>query len=334
MTRRDRTTGLPVAQRGLRVASRAGVRTSPLAGRAGQIAIIGAAVALLLAVAAFFAYDWYGENVRQPRKVVLSVGDEEFTLSYYAARLPSFIGSNEFASGLLAVQALLQQLETEGLTAIVAAERGIALSREDVTRAIAASLGVPADTTRGSAFDRSYRAELNRLGMSDTHYRRRAAALESARLLRAALREEAGERGGLILVRVVTVATLEEAEAVQARIAAGEDMGSIAQVESAHDRSRQEDGLLLTPPALLAGALQDALTGVEEGTLVGPVEAGEAFWIVRLERSEAEGTYTEEHLDGLEALRLEEALAEARSRVAIERDFTTSDASWAFEQGG
>ncbi len=334
MTRRDRTTGLPVARRGLRTASRAGGGAGQIAGRTGQIAIIGVAVALLVAVTAFFVYGWYGENVRQPRKVVLSVGPEEFTLSYYAARLPSFIGTNEFAGGLLAVQALLQQLETEGLTAIVAAEHSIALSDEDVTRAIAASLDVPADTTRGSAFDRSYRAELNRLGMSDAHYRRQAASLETARLLRAALREETGERGGLVLIRVVTVATLEEAEAVRARIAAGEDMGSIAQVESAHDRSRQEDGLLLTPPALLAEPLRDALADVEEGTLAGPVEAGDAFWVVRLERRETEGTYTKDHLDGLEALRLEEALADARSRVTIERDFTTSDTSWAFEQGG
>ena len=334
MTRRDRTTGLPLARRGRRAASRASEGRGLFSQRVARLAIIGTAVAALLAVVGLLAYNWYDDSIARPRKVVVQVGEEEFSLSYYAARLPEFARTDASGSGLLLTQALLSKLEQEGLTLVAAAERGIVLSEDDVTRAIAIELGVPADTSRGGLFDRRYRDALRESGLSDGHYRRQAEAREAEWLLRESLREEVGEAGALVHIRVVTAATLEEAEAVRARIADGEDMGTIAQVESLHEDSRQNDGLLPSPPALLDEALRETLAEADEGALLAPVEAGDTFWVVRLERREAAGAYTNEHIAALTELRFEEALEAVRSHVTIERDFTTDDANWAIEQVG
>lgn len=331
MTRRDRTTGLPIARRGRRAGARATEGRGLLQG-ATRLAIIGAAVAALLAVAGLLAYNWYDSSVGQPGKVVLRVGEEEFSLSYYAARLPEFARSDPSASGLLVTQALLGKLEQEGLTLAAAAERGIVLNDEDVTEAIAFELGVPPNTSRGSLFDTRYRAVLRDSGMSDGHYRRQAEAREVDRRLREALREEVGETGALVRLRVVTAATLEEAEAVRTRIEEGEDMGTIAQVDSLHDESRQNDGLFIAPPELLDEGLVEALARAEEGVLLDPVEAEGTFWLIRLEGREEAGAYTEAQIAALTELRFEEALAAARDRVTIERDFTADDANWAIEE--
>ena len=334
MTRRDRTTGLPVARRGRRAAARSGDGGGLSLQRLTRFGIIGVAVAALLVVIALLAYNWYDDSIAQPGKTVLRVGEEEFSLSYYAARLPEFARAEGAGSGLLLTDALLGKLEEEGLALTAAAERGIVLSDDDVTAAIAIWLGVPRDTSRGGLFDTRYRDELRNTGLSDSHYREQTRAREAETRLRELLREEVGETGALLHLRVVTAATLEEAEALRARIDEGEDMGTIAQVDSLHEESRQNDGLWALPPALLDAALQEALANAEEGALLEPVEAGGFFWVIRLETREAAGTYEDAHIAELTELRFEEAIEAARERVTIERDFTTDDADWAIRQAG
>jgi len=334
MTRRDRTTGLPVARRGRRAAARSGDGGRFSVQRLTRFGIIGVAVAALLVVIALLAYNWYDDSIAQPGKTVLRVGEEEFSLSYYAARLPEFARAEGAGSGLLLTDALLGKLEEEGLALTAAAERGIVLSDDDVTAAIAIWLGVPRDTSRGGLFDTRYRDELRNTGLSDSHYREQTRAREAETRLRELLREEVGETGALLHLRVVTAATLEEAEALRARIDEGEDMGTIAQGDSLHEESRQNDGLWALPPSLLDAALQEAVANAEEGALLETVEAGGFFWVIRLETREAAGTYEDAHIAELTELRFEEAIEAARERVTIERDFTTDDADWAIRQAG
>ena len=334
MTRRDRTTGLPVARSGRRRAARAREDGGLLSQRTLRFSIIGVAVVALLAVAALVVFNWYDNSIATPNKVVLQVGEEEFSLSYYAARLPGFARSGSSGTGLLVTQELLAQLEEEGLIVAAAVARGIALDDQAVTEGMALELGAPPDTSRGSIFDTRYRDALRDSGLSDSDYRQQAKARIAERELRSVLIDEVGETGLVLQLRVVTAATLEEAEAIRARIVDGEDMGTIAQLESLHEESRLNDGLLAMPPELLDTAVRDALAGAGEGTLLETVEGEDAFWVIRLEARDEAGAYTDTQIAELTELRFEEALEAARSSVTIERDFTTDDANWAIEEAG
>ncbi|HCU99983.1 MAG: hypothetical protein CL897_05095 [Dehalococcoidia bacterium] len=331
MTRRDRTTGLPDARRSGRTTS-ANEGRGLLAQRITRFAIIGTAVAALLVVAGLLIYSWYDSSIATPGKVVLSVGNEEFSLSYYSARLPEFSRTDPSGGSLLVTQALLNKLEQEGLTITAATGRGIPFENEEITALIALELGVAADTSRGSLFDIRYRDALRNSGMSEGQYRQYAKARLAARELEALLRKEIGETGAIIEIRFVTTATLAEAIAVKERIDNGEDMGTIAQLESLYETSRQNDGLLITPPELLLEALQEALVEAKEMETLDPVEAEAVFWVMRLEGRDPEGTYTPEHIAGLGKLLLDDVVEEERSRVKIERNLTTDDANWALEQ--
>ncbi len=331
MTRRDRTTGLPAPQP--RSGSQGSMGGTLFSTRLGQIAVIGTAVVALLVVLGFFAYQWYDENVAHPGKVILSVAEEDFTLSYYADRLAPFATANQHTDLGIAAQALMVKLEEEAVTITAAAQRGIDVSDDDVNQAIATTLGVPFGG-QGSAFDLRYRGELRTVGMSDSHYRQLTAALDAARRLREALRAEIGEAGEILLLRVVATNTIEEALAVRTRIEGGEDMGTIAQTESIHLPSRQEDGLLLAPPTLLDEVLQQALVGVEITELAGPIQVANGFWVIRPERTDPEGTYSPQQLDQLLQLRFAEVLAEVREQITVERDFTSDDIDWAVAHTG
>ncbi|GBD24145.1 Foldase protein PrsA 1 [bacterium HR29] len=326
MARRDRTTGLPRrqhAERPLQAGPR--VRLSEGVVRLG---IIGTAASLLLLVIAIFAWQWYRENVAMPRATVLTVGDRKVSLAYFADRLPQFMVANGNRDTGIAVQGLLGKLEEEELTILLARELGLEPTDEEVTQSIAESLGVPVGG-RGSSFDRLYRQDLRITGFSDATYRRVAAARLANQRLLERYQEEVGTEGELLTLRVIAVDDEAKANELKVRIEAGEDMGSLAQRESTDQASRQQDGLLDPQPlALLPEAVRQAVGEAAPGTLVGPLAVNDSYWLVRLERRER-GTYTDVQRRDLAQQRLDEALAELRSRTVVRRELSSEETDWA-----
>src|ERR1043165_1878054 len=167
MARRDRTTGLPRPRprREVKPASRFGEREQ-------RLALLGAAIGLILGLIIGFGWMKY-QDWKQPDKTILSVQDQKFSLRYYSDRL--FLAAQAAQStgqSNLAIleQTLLGDLENEALARIVATEKGITVSEDDVTAEIASQLGVPAGGS-GSSFDVLYRQRLTSTKMSDGAYR-------------------------------------------------------------------------------------------------------------------------------------------------------------------
>jgi parvulin-like peptidyl-prolyl isomerase len=79
----------------------------------------------------------------------------------------------------------------------------------------------------------------------------------------------------------------------------------------------------------LPTSLRAALEGKAEGELIGPVEADGGFWVFRIEKREAEGTYPELQRDFIAEDRLEAAIAEKRRDVTIKRNLSAADIDWA-----
>ncbi|HJP41755.1 MAG TPA: SurA N-terminal domain-containing protein [Dehalococcoidia bacterium] len=334
MSRRsERTTGLPKARR----------REGPASGGRGPFqnlrnndrvihyAIVSAAALLLATVLIITGAGWYHDNWGHGREVVLRVGEEKFTLSYFSDRLVDY--SIENPTRTLSFQTgLMSQLEREGLAVELARESGLALSDEAIEQRIADDLGISAG---GGAFDSALRTELRSTGMSLGTYTRKIEALAVEDALLEQIGADIETTADLITLRVVVLSDADTAASVIERIEGGEDMGTIAQTESIDLVSRTQDGIRdATPEAFLADGIGEAVTGQEIGTLLGPVEVNTTeFWVIRVEeRAEGELTEAQQLQLGLEALN--EALAEKRARTTILRSADAGDFEWAANKAG
>jgi parvulin-like peptidyl-prolyl isomerase len=331
MARRERTTALPRARQRADTVQRG---RRPLGERTLQLGIIGVAALLLLAVLGVFAYQVYRDRVLVPASAVLRVGDEKFSLRYYADRLGPYIQTNSGSGSSLAIleENLLTKLEEEALTLILAREAGIDLSDEALTEFIAGQFGVPVGGS-GSSYDSLYRNQLRTLGMSDGAYRRmKRAEMADARLeelVRAGLPAE----GEQYTLRVVLVNDEETAASLRRRIEAGEDMGTIAQLESLDLQSRQNDGIVPPEPIdLMPEDVRDVVREAEVGALLGPLKVANTWWVFRVESVETRA-FTDAQLQQLATVEFNRRLAEKRTELAgkIRRSLSADDIKWAEE---
>ncbi|MBI2767130.1 MAG: peptidylprolyl isomerase [Chloroflexi bacterium] len=329
MARRDRTTGLPrPRQRVKHAAPRfAGISWTE---RVTRLTVVGAAIAVLLVVVGVYGYQLYDQQIARPRSTVLAVGGQTFSLRYYTQRLGPFLQAqnSNTTTPALSEAALLGKLEEEALTVLVAKDNGISLSRDDVTKAIADELGVPVGGAR-SPFDSLYRDKLKTTKMSDASYRKLTEASTANTRLLQKLKTDLGDSGEQVTLRTVLTQSKESADAVLARIQAGEDMGTIAQTESADLDSRQQDGLLpVESPDLEPDAIKAALVGKNPGDVFGPVQVQNNWWVVRLEKRET-ATYSDTQKTQLAQQKLDNLVKEKRGQVKVQRSLDAGDIKWA-----
>lgn len=334
MARRERTTGLPRPRP--RAHTRSAGRVGGLTERQLRFGLLSFAAVLFVAVVGLFGYRLINEAYLRDDKTILSVGDEKFSLGYYADRLVQYYqATQETGTTLqLAELGLVSQLETEAMTRIIAEERGITVSSEEVTAAIADGLGVPVGGS-GSSFDTLYRQRLNTLNMSDKNYRRLTEGSVYRTKLIDAYKAEIGDKAELVTLRLVVVSTKEAADAILARAQAGEDLGAIAQAESTDLQTRQKDGVTTAEPeTLLPEAIRTATAGKPAGSeLFGPVQIEANFWVYKIEQRDPEGELTDTQRDQLAEKRLADDLAARRAALStageIDRDLSASDLRWA-----
>lgn len=333
MARRDRTTGLPRPR--ARTQAKQQSRFSLTDQQQLRIVWIAGAVVIALIVA-FWGWRWYDGNILQPGKTVLTVGQEKYSLRYYTDRLflAAQASQGSGANATILEQTLFTNLEDEALAKIIAEERGITVSDEEITTEIAAQLGVPAGGA-GTTFDALYRQRLRTTRMTDDHYRRYTEAQVFLNKLSDALTAELGDTGELVTIRKVVVATKAEADAIVTRLNAGEDLGTVAQGSSIDLNSRQNDGLdQPIPTRLLPESVRAAIGEKGAGSeIFGPVEVQGGFQVFRIQARES-GTLSETDKSQLADLILTDALKAKRAEVRIRLDMDSSDYDWANEHAG
>lgn len=334
MARRERTTALP-RRRERAYTSHGGRRFLGMDWdmRHTQLTILGLAGALLVFVVGLVAWGWYSDRYVRPNETVLTVGDSEVSLSYYTDRLRGWFEENGTSalSPSLLEQSLLVKLEDEELTLLIAEERGITITDEDVTNSIAEDLGVQSGGD-GSAFDSLYRERLKSTGMSDGNYKRLARAQVADERIKEQIAADLGETGEFVTLRTIVLDSEEKATAVRARIAAGEDMGTIAQTESLDLNSRQLDGLMVPePPALLPESVRTAVEGKGEGEIFDPVQVEQNWWVFKIEKRDPASPYSDVNKQQLADLEFDKLLRDKRAATTIERDMDAGDFRWAEE---
>lgn len=332
MARRERTTGLPRPRprREVKAQSRFGEREQ-------RFALIGGAAALVIIILGMLIWRWYDNTYRHPNKTVLAVAEQKYSLRYYSDRLFLAVQETAVAGTNISIleQSLLTDLENEAIVMTIAREKGITVSEEEITAEIAAQLGVPVGGS-GSSFDTLYRQRLRAVKMSDSAYRRYTEAKVYRNKLAAEFAKETGDKGEMAGLRAVVSPTKEASAALLARANAGEDLGTLAQTESADLTSRQKDGLMDAEPIrLLPEPVRAAIEGKSAGNeIFGPVEVAGNFWIFKLNSREPEAIYTETQKGQLADLLLQDAIAAKRLQVTIKRSIASSDYTWAEEHAG
>ncbi len=296
-----------------------------------RFSILGGVAALLLLVLGTLGYRLYDNNFAQPRSTVLTVGGQTVSLRYYTDRLFKFVSDNQSSGQSLPLleQALLAKLEDEELTLLLAKTNGVAISEEDITNQIAVELRVPV-AGAGSSFDTLYRDKLKTTKMSDGHYRRLTRVTIANDRLLDKFEKDGGTTGETVAVRAVVSKSKVTADAVLARIKAGEDMGTVAQTESIDLNSRQKDGVLDPQPvALLPESIRSALAAVKDGEIVGPVDADGNFWVLKVENRDAQGILSTTNIRQLAQLKLDNAIKELKTTTNTKRSLDSSDTKWA-----
>lgn len=332
MARRERTTGLPRRERReRREASSRSFAGIPMNDATARLGLFGLALVLLLIVVGMFGWFWYRDNYVRPDKVILRVDHREVNLRYYADRLYQFAVANPNAGSTIGQQ-LLNKLEEEELTVILAEREGIDLGEAAVDRFIGLELAGEGATEplTGDAYTSALRTTLRTTGYSRSVYERLSRAALANQQLLARFREEAGTTGETLDYRVVVVGTEEQAKAVLDRVNAGESIGTVAQELSLDLESRQNDGLLEDRVAgLLREEVAAAFDGKAAGDLAGPFQVGDQWWVARIEERTPDAELTEADQQSLALVRLTESLEALKPEVARERDLSSDDYDWA-----
>jgi parvulin-like peptidyl-prolyl isomerase len=261
----------------------------------------------------------------------VTVAGQEVSLRYYSDRLRSFAQENA-NSGLgldLLEQSLLTKLEDEELTLLIAGERGITITDEDIEAAIAEDLGVEVGGD-GSSFDNLYRERLKSTGMSDGNYRRLVRAQVADERIKEQLAADVGDTGELVTLRTVVLNSEETAKAIRTRIAEGEDIGTLAQTESLDLTSRQSDGIMAAEPAaLLPEGVRNAIADRPEGEVLDPVQVDQTWWVFKIEKRDPAATLTDTQKQQLIQIEFDRLLSAKRTATEIERSLDAEDLEWA-----
>ena len=105
----------------------------------------------LVVVFAFFliAYGYYTDRVEPRRENVLRVGDRHFNYAYVERRIESDVARGLFDPSDIqnSITQSLARLQREELIRIIAKERGVTASQEDIDAGIRATLGLGGDVT-------------------------------------------------------------------------------------------------------------------------------------------------------------------------------------------
>jgi hypothetical protein len=172
--------------------------------------------------------------------------------------------------------------------------------------------------------------------MSDSHYRKYTEAQVYVSKLKEALAAEIGDKTELVTIRGVVSQAKADADAVFARVNGGENLGSVAQTESADLASRQKDGLFEPEPErLLPDAVRLAIADKPAGDeLFGPIEVSGTFWVFRIDNREPDALVTETQKGQLADLAISDAVKAKRPSVKIDLNMSNSDYDWVNDHVG
>jgi hypothetical protein len=187
--------------------------------RRNAILLIGGVSVIIAFALALVAYGYYNERIAPKHATMLKVGSRAFDYSFIErrARADALRG---LANPSNITQAALNAVTTIGQEEIirrVAESQGVAPSEAEVEAQIKLALRLPEDVSR-DVFAARYREELLRLGLPPAEYREIVVAQLGEERLRQDLAAAVPARTMFVNLRLIQVATRDEAEKAKSEI--------------------------------------------------------------------------------------------------------------------
>lgn len=250
--------------------------------------IAGISAVILLAVA-IIGYGFYTERVASKNDAVLKVGSRTVSYAELEDRLKfeltgvSNLTSEQFPN---VVTAVLVSMENEEIVRLVAAEKGITVTDDEVEAFIRSELNLSADATK-EAYAARLRRELLTNGLSLSQYTRMAESLAIEKKLRDFYREPIPSEAEQVDIRILVTQELDEAVTYKQRIDSGETMAGLAAQFSIHPSSESAGEMGFTPRGALPTKVEDAAFAADIGTTTDPIETeGQGVYIVNVRGKE------------------------------------------------
>jgi parvulin-like peptidyl-prolyl isomerase len=294
-----------------------------------RLLLVGGVVAVLLIVGGIIGFGWYQTQIRPLGKVVLRVGETEFTLGHLERRMKLELETNPFFTQNIPLlpDSVYEQLVREAkLLEAADDELNITVTEEDVDARIRERGSLPQDVepqVLAAEFDR----QVEESGLKPSEFRQ---------MIRAEVIEERARNFFLFVApkqevqaRFRWIVTTDRATAEEAlqRLEAGEDFAAVAQDLSIDTASADQGGEVdwRVRGQLPDQEIEDFLFDTAQpGERTEVLEIRDAFYIVELlEREERELSDTQRQV--VATRELNNWLRDLDNKLEIERDFTDED---------
>ncbi len=219
--------------------------------------VIGIIVAVMLAV---LAIPYYQNYVAPFNRIIITVDDEQINMRYFLERA-RVAGADPMT--------MLQSLTNELVIKIMAPQYGIQVTEADVDQELRSLASDGTGDISDIEFKEWYRQQLNETGISDARYREMVAISLLTGRLQAYLAEGVPTTAEQVHLHSITVLDYEEAQAVMARLEAGEDFATVArETSTAADVEETGGDLGWLPPTVSTYDTQIAALEVGEVTVI------------------------------------------------------------------
>ncbi len=243
----DRPPGAKPAAAKAPLKHRRGGLASMDAEQSARMLIFGVTAAVLITAVAFIVIGYYvsvvrprGRTVLQVDQITVSYSDMKRRMAYEYGADPSFQNQQSvFSVPIVAYQNLLEELT---LITRAESELGVTADEAEIETALRTKVGVAQDAD-DAAFAEQYRRALSTSRLHDGEYRNVVRAGVLKEKVQAKLNEGTPAQVPQAKVEVIAVKERAEAEAVIARIAAGEAWADVARAVSLDSAAAQTGGV-------------------------------------------------------------------------------------------
>ena len=257
--------------------------------RRAQFFIIGGVVIAALAVVGIGVFGYCQTSYRPQHQTVLKVGDRAFQMNYVENRLRYVIknaapGTPVMTNYDQAILETFSQIESDQINRIGAPQLNVSVSDDEVDAKIRQNLGL-SDSVDQATYAAAYRNLVKASGFSPDDYRELIAAQLLEDKIRQNLRASIPDSTEQMHLLDIQVATQQNAQTVQDRLAKGEDFAAIAgdTTISIDTTSNTKGGDLgWIPRGALPTDIENAVFALSAGQTTQPLSYLNSFYIYKL----------------------------------------------------